>query len=667
MNLANENRPARRRLALPIAALLLVVGLIFGGRLALSLTRVQQDLRALKEMGGAGMLFFGASDSLSNIENLVTQSVNDVRELRGALGPFVNVLPALGWMPRYGGDLKNAPALLDFAEQTLVAAQATLVFGNSLNAELEAGQTAGTPIGMSLLTTAQSQRMQIQNARARLAEANRARQKIDATTLSTFSQELLNRFDRWMPVWQAGVEVLANAPGFLGAERPRHYLLIAQNSDELRATGGFVSAVALVRIEQGRFTVVEFQDSFAVDDLTKPHPAAPEPLWRYMYAWQWLFRDANWSPDFPTSARKLQEIYRIDRDMTVDGVIAFNQRMMPALLAAVGPVTVESYNERLDASNVIDKIHEFWAIPQGPRQTSDWWLHRKDFMGRLMQAVLERLTAGQIDRDKLGRALLDAIESKDLLIYINDVELRDHAGMALGGVIYEGEGDFLMLVDSNLGFNKVDGNISRQIEYSVTMDAARSVRVALVLTYTNLSPDTGTFCVHQPNYQSTYADLQQGCYWNYVRVIVPQASELLRVIGVSDVKKETSDKGYAAFGGYFVLPRGETHVVRFDYRLPSAITFEPRYHLTLQRQPGAPAIPTLIRVTAPDEWSIVATYPAPHRLADNRADFELILERDERIQVGVGKAMPLELIGAVFALGAIVLIGIAWSMRQRRL
>jgi hypothetical protein len=248
-----------------------------------------------------------------------------------------------------------------------------------------------------------------------------------------------------------------------------------------------------------------------------------------------------------------------------------------------------------------------------------------------------------------------------LLIYVNELDMLKSS---LGGGIYDGAGDLLMLVDSNLGFNKVDGHINREIDYSVMMEDAGTLRAAVTITYTNLSPDTGAFCVHQPNYQSTYADLQQGCYWDYVRVIVPPASELLRAIGVSDAKKETSDKGYAMLGGYFVLPFGETQVVRFDYRLPSTVVLEPRYQLTWQRQPGAPTIPVRVRLILPEGLEAVSTYP-PVRIAGTTTEFALSLERDERIEVRVAKKLPMELIGALATMGAIVLVGIGIILRRR--
>src|SRR5205085_6348840 len=96
--------------------------------------------------------------------------------------------------------------------------------------------------------------------------------------------------------------LMESAPVLLGANTPQQYLMLAQNNDELRPTGGFISAVGVVKVDRGELSVEWFRDSFAVDDLSINHSPAPAPLEKYMWAEQWLLRDSNWYADFPTSA-----------------------------------------------------------------------------------------------------------------------------------------------------------------------------------------------------------------------------------------------------------------------------------------------------------------------------------------------------------------------------
>ena len=69
--------------------------------------------------------------------------------------------------------------------------------------------------------------------------------------------------------------------GPLGLWTPRSYLILAQNPDELRPTGGFITGVALVTGSRGRLVAFELSDANLVDDYAHvAYPAPPEPLER---------------------------------------------------------------------------------------------------------------------------------------------------------------------------------------------------------------------------------------------------------------------------------------------------------------------------------------------------------------------------------------------------
>ena len=55
-----------------------------------------------------------------------------------------------------------------------------------------------------------------------------------------------------MAALRDGLELAQALPSLLGADKPAEYLLLAQNPDELRATGGFIGAVGVLTLDQGR-------------------------------------------------------------------------------------------------------------------------------------------------------------------------------------------------------------------------------------------------------------------------------------------------------------------------------------------------------------------------------------------------------------------------------
>ena len=113
----------------------------------------------------------------------------------------------------------------------------------------------------------------------------------------------------------------------LGNDGIRTYLLIGQSADELRATGGFVSSVWTVTLQDGVLLNIKYTDAVRVDDWERIdyYPKAPPGLDEHMNAWVWLLRDVSWDPDFPTTAQTTADIFELGQRQKVDGVIAFNQ------------------------------------------------------------------------------------------------------------------------------------------------------------------------------------------------------------------------------------------------------------------------------------------------------------------------------------------------------
>ena len=87
-------------------------------------------------------------------------------------------------------------------------------------------------------------------AQANLADAESYRAEIDAETLSAQLAKQVNRFDKGLPLLKMALDFAPAVPSLLGVDEPRTYLIIAQNNDELRATGGFISGVGTVTFTQ---------------------------------------------------------------------------------------------------------------------------------------------------------------------------------------------------------------------------------------------------------------------------------------------------------------------------------------------------------------------------------------------------------------------------------
>jgi len=154
------------------------------------------------------------------------------------------------------------------------------------------------------------------------------------------------------------LDLVENLKILLGVEQDKRYLLIFQNNAELRATGGFFGSFALVDFSKGKIKQIETPGggSYDTEAGLREKIIAPKPL--QMLNPLWHFWDANWWPDWPTSARKIMWFYEKSNGPTVDGVISLTPTVMEEILKVVGPIDMtEKYGVIIDANN-------FWQVTQ---------------------------------------------------------------------------------------------------------------------------------------------------------------------------------------------------------------------------------------------------------------------------------------------------------------
>ena len=322
----------------------------------------------------------------------------------------------------------------------------------------------------------------------------------------------------------------------MGADGPRTYLILAQNSHELRGTGGFISGAGFVRLDGGRIVDLKLSDAYSVDDLTQPHPAPPRALTEQMGTQLLTLRDSNWSPDFPESSEVARALFAQDRGIATDGTIALDLEAVRLLVAALEPLQVPGIDQPVTGANVMDWMKRSWAAPQSASGTveefgtSDWWLKRKDFMGELMSAALVKLQGGgDLNTSALAQAIVTMLEGRHLQVAVDDPALaKVLAEQGWDGSLRPpAEGDFLAVVDTNVGFNKTNAAVTEAIAYRVE-PANDGLEATLTLTYTHTAPaGAEPICDRAPRYGDSYDALINRCYWDFVRVYAPAGSELL--------------------------------------------------------------------------------------------------------------------------------------------
>jgi hypothetical protein len=453
-----------------------------------------------------------------------------------------------------------------------------------------------------------------------------------------------------------GLKAATVAPEILGADGPRTYLILALNEDELRAGGGFISGVGEVRVEAGQIVTMTFQDSYAVDDFSQPYPASPEPMRRYMGIDIWVFRDSNWSPDFPTAARQAIALYRPGYSISIDGVIAMDQEAVRRLVDTIGPLEIEGTEELVTGETVIAYMRQSWAPEEGEKLDLEWWKQRKAFMGALAQAIWAQVKSGDIDWATLAQTSLHLLEEKHVLIYLEHPEAAALlAEQGWDGALRPTAGDYLMVVDTNMGYNKANARVHEEIVYEVDLRPSPP-QATLTLIYTHTS--TASYpCIPETRYDPTYEQMMDRCYWDYVRIYVPLGSQLLEATRVpvpgealfsgeaepGQVSAQTAEEGpWTTFAVLGLLSPSETQTRSFTWTLPADVVqwdvSEGTYLVRVQKQPGTWSYPLTVRVRLPEESEFLSAEPQLSASESDWVVYQLKLNHDQRFMLHFRKA-----------------------------
>lgn len=170
--------------------------------------------------------------------------------------------------------------------------------------------------------------------------------KIDAGSLWPQVAEPLTRAREQLQAvtgtLDASASVAKIAPGMLGADGQRNYLLMIQNNAESRASGGIPGALAVLTLDKGKLTLGAQSSAAEVGIMSPTLPVDPEQEQIYSTRLGMYMQDVNMTPDFPTAASTAQAMWERKTGQHVDGLISLDPVALGYVLDATGPVKITS-------------------------------------------------------------------------------------------------------------------------------------------------------------------------------------------------------------------------------------------------------------------------------------------------------------------------------------
>ncbi|MFN2388424.1 MAG: DUF4012 domain-containing protein [Actinomycetota bacterium] len=413
----------------------------------------------------------------------------------------------------------------------------------------------------------------------------------------------------------AGFEVL---PGILGQDGTRTYLIGMQNSAELRGPGGAMLQFALLQITEGSFELDPKGSSgtvYNIDiDRERISIALPPDAW-YVAGIEdaQRFGNANWSPDWPLSARLTVRYAQASKDdfPRIDGVIGVDPLMLEEVMRGIKAFKIPRGNLISRRTAVPFLLHKAYA--SHPHRNS-----RRQVLKQVVDGFYERLLRPAYPNGVL-QGMGNSLARKHMQIWMAD--RQEHAfieRMRWGGSIRRGvPGDYLAVVQQNVGGNKLNYFERQEHEVEVAFEGRDALMDVRVRVHNDV-------VLPQPRYSLGDSDS-----WHrpMLNVYVPRNARLLEAIApplrvatapagprparldtpgpaawTDGAPAEHHERGRKVWSGTLEVPPQRSAALGLRYRVPGALTSEGDrdvYRLILQHQPKVHPEAVVIRLNLP--------------------------------------------------------------------
>ena len=432
---------------------------------------------------------------------------------------------------------------------------------------------------------------------------------------------------------QAGFAIL---PDVLGGNGPRTYLIGMQNSAEQRGTGGAILRFSLFTFDEGKSDIAEEckpQDtacsaSESVYDIDKNRQLLDIPLPKDAWYVRGIedtqrFGNANWSPDWPLSARLMLD-YAEEADKRlpgeqlpeVDGFFVLDPTVMEHLIPGTGPFSLKDFGNHITGNKAVHFLL-YKAYASYPEHGK-----RRAALRAVVDQFIDKLLSPAHPTD-LVEGMSKSLATKHMMIWMKDPQEQAFIErMNWDGAIEEAENaDYMMAVEQNVGGNKFDYYSENETTMDIAIEGSNSV-TSIEMNVTN-----GTF-FPQPSWAmgdsgrpDAEGNPQVPTHEPMMNLYVPDTARLTGS-AVKGTRIDTPDPAVwtnaeppvheesrkKVWSATLQIPPNKEGSVRFDYTVPDVVQEKDgrlSYRLFVQHQPRVRPELLNVRLALPDDAAAV--------------------------------------------------------------
>lgn len=357
-------------------------------------------------------------------------------------------------------------------------------------------------------------------------------------------------------------------------------LVLIQDSNELRSTGGFLTEAIMLGFSNA---VLVDRQVFNISDLDSRvygRKESSQDIKEQLGEENLFLHDSNWQADFAKSSQEVQWFVEQATGFKIDLTIALNSKTIREIVAVLGDIKLE--NELvINSENYLEKIEASFLndYKTSNNQKISW---------QLTNALLDKSTGLSQDQlSNFSEVLLTQLNQRELLFQSNNQSLQqvieaNSWGGTKTALICPVEFnqancllDFIFQVESNVGINKINSHIKETIEHSLGI-SKNFIRHKRKITFENLA-ESGSWPL--------------GSYRNYLRFYLNYQANLEKIeldeqkINLDKVKITESEEG-KEISLLVEIPQQSKVVLTLTYLVPNQVSSPFSYVFFDQKQAG---------------------------------------------------------------------------------